>query len=1436
MTYSAAQVRGGASLTLRNVDVVGGETEETGGGGCVFVEQSHLEIEGGRVSDCTVRVIRRSDGRMSSDGSKEGGGISIDGGSVRLRDMTIENTLLEGSGDVSVAGGGLHVRGTSTVATLVGVTFRNTEAKAERGSAGGGGVVVEGGDLNITGCFFVGCAAYSRAANAYGGGLAVREGAGGVVKRVHVEGTSFDETRAVSEFGGGFGGGVGVLQRRVTVRNCTFHKTFASSVTNRGYAGGMGTSLGEVYAEDVRFIGTWARSNLSLAFGGGLAQSGGQMEVVGAYFEDTEAYTTGEFAPGAFGGGIGIASGRCDVRDAELVRTSTAKSRRGGRGGGVGMFAGRLELFNVSITNATIVASPPSHGQSIAPSDGQSIDLMTAAQFRSTFLTIRSTVGDCDGATASNTPTIASSATTAPLLRAFRPDVCDRLLLRGEEASAPATCEDSYNTCGPEAECRNTNHSHGSFHFVTPTCTCPDGTFAAPGSVADLAPYIDTEGCRTPLREQRLFRRVKDASILSRKTPTDRPNQTLTFNLDVVGTDWSNASSNGRPLSYVRWNASVDATSKGGRWIHIINPSGHVERPGSGNGTAEIRVRVDTAGVPENVDAYEANLYVRIELPPDRSLATNATPSPREHSQSANILFWVYSQVVPERCELRGYVHPDTEQTRVIEPWPTHESGERRALDVPLRPAGQGRVRLITFVVKDIDGLPMSRGTATSDLSATLCQCYNSSCTEYTHRSGNSLPTPSRELCKGRQGGIQFAGDGEYDVRVRLLAYSHYQLLVTYGDVQLPFKPVLRGVCDHNQYMTNGVPPIRQGLLPACLMCDPNQINCTWPSFLETLDLKRDHWRPSNRTSRIYRCNTVGVSRCTGGVDPNSYCAEGFGGPRCAACVHPGMHRSDDGGCALCDLRGVASMLPIVGYALGLVLAIYSLRLLWRRRQSLGVKTYYVRLAERFVAHCSRLGLVAKVKIVVSYYQIIVTFPAIYGEVFDDVYVDVMEAMRWLALDWVHLGPPPACIGDYRTVLWIKTIGPFGVLLFVVALGSIGSALRLLYEQQPRRPSGPELRAAMQRGAVAMLPVTFIALFAAVPGVSNRLFLTFQYDECTHQISDPRAARGVCAVACACVRGHVLWHLAWAWRARVGLWEARRLPLPNRAQRARLSRRVPACVHAVDFPLPLLAPADILDDETGERAWYIGADPRTKATGEEYTAIVWITGVFIFLWTGLVPLFFWVLLRLSNRPGWSTILSDSVGFLYTEYRRELYWWELLELTRKILLAGYVFLLEWPLLRALRSLLLTIGHLGLLIQAKPYRCSARTPLLRQQRLASPVSLVSFRFIVSPPHCRFHSPSRSRWPPLLLCLHCPATHPPLLTSSLCLHRPATHPRSSPIRTRPLSHVCWWQAPRDRLLCVRGQRFTRVFTDLGFAPSVSWGAAVGQRGGEIDRPLSR
>ena len=79
--------------------------------------------------------------------------------------------------------------------------------------------------------------------------------------------------------------------------------------------------------------------------------------------------------------------------------------------------------------------------------------------------------------------------------------------------------------------------------------------------------------------------------------------------------------------------------------------------------------------------------------------------------------------------------------------------------------------------------------------------------------------------------------------------------------------------------------------------CQPctDDMQCTLVGLnLATVHLAPSHWRHSNRTKAIYKCDTAGntsASPCLGGAD--SACLDGHEGPRCEWCSDPSLYYDD---------------------------------------------------------------------------------------------------------------------------------------------------------------------------------------------------------------------------------------------------------------------------------------------------------------------------------------------------------------------------------------------------------------------------------------------------------------------------------------------------------------------------------------------------------------
>ena len=129
------------------------------------------------------------------------------------------------------------------------------------------------------------------------------------------------------------------------------------------------------------------------------------------------------------------------------------------------------------------------------------------------------------------------------------------------------------------------------------------------------------------------------------------------------------------------------------------------------------------------------------------------------------------------------------------------------------------------------------------------------------------------------------------------------------------------------------------------------------------------------------------------------------------------------------------------------------------------------------------------------------------------------------------------------------------------------------------------------------------------------------------------------------------------------------------------------------------------DDATGATRAFLAADYAIECYTDEHGSLRGLAGGLIVLWPIGVPVLFAWLLYVARHSGKaSAALPSAIRFLHCEYKDAHRYWELVELGRKLLLNGFVFLvpLEHALLRLLLAIIVSICHTVLLQQAQPYK--------------------------------------------------------------------------------------------------------------------------------------
>ena len=137
------------------------------------------------------------------------------------------------------------------------------------------------------------------------------------------------------------------------------------------------------------------------------------------------------------------------------------------------------------------------------------------------------------------------------------------------------------------------------------------------------------------------------------------------------------------------------------------------------------------------------------------------------------------------------------------------------------------------------------------------------------------------------------------------------------------------------------------------------------------------------------------------------------------------------------------------------------------------------------------------------------------------------------------------------------------------------------------------------------------------------------------------------------------------------------------------------------------------DDATGEAQYFLASALSTRCSMGEYVNPIYdkarATALGLLLvWPLGMPLVT-ILAMISTRRALlakrGTFWTRALGFLHREYRAECYWWEVVEMGRRLLLTGFVFLVLPPAMETVRLLfaqVLTLISLCAVALIQPYK--------------------------------------------------------------------------------------------------------------------------------------
>jgi hypothetical protein len=527
--------------------------------------------------------------------------------------------------------------------------------------------------------------------------------------------------------------------------------------------------------------------------------------------------------------------------------------------------------------------------------------------------------------------------------------------------------------------------------------------------------------------------------------------------------------------------------------ISAQGPSGSVsschwirEVSSTGNLTDEMVLNLSGSGLAEDRGAEAYVAYITYVLVHKRGTAAE-----QRREFTAPIFASVLAAPVAARS-VRGLVPPGGRCEQTPSP------GDTRAIAVEL-----GQTSIVPFSLCDLEGFPTNQPELASPswgLTSTL------------HRPSS----PSRSLRFAEPPNISFSGGSRYDVGVSPPALGRWVLFVFLGGEQIHVGVTINTFCPIGQVPLPGgencgcsagtilkpgrVWPLRDGQWASgdgqwasgdemCTRCErygtwsiPGDADCDYcaegfykrkaqsighsdectpcPSFavcaaytdLETLHLRRNFWRLSNRTLDARTCVTSddeeaqNRSPCLGGNASgdggDGYCLSGHAGPLCRRCLQAGRFFDPHvTGCEPCSVgawplwaaRLLEYVLPLA--AVGLLALVASALLKSRAKVCARALLRIRRALLRLQRLLRSINLTTRLKLLVGFYQICGALEKAYGVELPPEYFRHLGWLTWLGDVTVDMIVPTGCVGTAYSRLLVTGVLP----VLIAVLGAAGA-------------------------------------------------------------------------------------------------------------------------------------------------------------------------------------------------------------------------------------------------------------------------------------------------------------------------------------------------------------------------------------------------------------
>jgi hypothetical protein len=425
--------------------------------------------------------------------------------------------------------------------------------------------------------------------------------------------------------------------------------------------------------------------------------------------------------------------------------------------------------------------------------------------------------------------------------------------------------------------------------------------------------------------------------------------------------------------------------------------------------------------------------------------------------------------------------------------------------------------------------------------------------------------------------------------------------------------------------------------------------------------VNQHYWRNSIKTSKLYKCRNevicIGNSpqhgikkeRKLGQIEEEDdafdgsitktgiYCKVNHTGPLCEVCVQSDHYFNDgDGECRECPSLSLITI-KVIGITLGVAVALSLVTFIIVRRFSTVL-----------LGTLSSLSLQAKVKILVSFYQIISSLEDVYGVKLDSRLINWIKVFQnILSLDFLNFfDVPTSCFGSTQIRIILGAIWPY-IIIAIVAIGMMAYASYLITRERQQNhiieggqneciASDCSDTIIMRSMKKRMIEFSIIILYFALPTVSQSIF---NARKCRAFQDDDNSP-------------------------------------PNSMSYLLLDMKIKCNI----------------------------------SSDAKYQSIYTIFWVLALIWTGLTPLGFLIVLgriRHSIQTKSITFLANACRFLWQDYDPSMFFWDIFDTMRKIILIGFITLIDLQygynkLLRLVMANIISVFYTCILLVYRPYK--------------------------------------------------------------------------------------------------------------------------------------